>query len=83
MTIDEYNNATAIIKRLEVLNDYISSLKDIMHNDTTKWMMEVRPSSSSSLRLIEHYGLLPEFLDAVLKKAFAEYAELKQELSRI
>lgn len=83
MTIEEYSRASEIIKKLDILNDTIADLKAIMHNDTAKWLMEVRPYASHSQKRVNHYEMLPEFLEAIYSKTIAEYEALKRELEQI
>lgn len=83
MTIEEYSRASEIIKKLDILNDTIADLKAIMHNDTAKWQMEVRACASFSPHLLNHYGMLPEFLETIYSKTIAEYEALKRELEQI
>lgn len=83
MTIEEYSRASAIIKKLDVLNSDINELKRIMNNDTSKWQMEVRACASFSPHLLNHYGMLPEFLETIYSKTIAEYEALKRELEQI
>lgn len=83
MTIEEYSTASEIIKKLCILNDTIADLKDMMHNDTSKWLMEVRPYASHSPKQVNHYGMLPEFLETIYSKTIAEYEALKRELEQI
>ena len=83
MTIEAYSRASEIIKRLDVLNNTIADLKAMMHNDTAKWQMEVRPCASFSPHLLNHYGMLPEFLEMIYSKTIAEYEALMRELEQI
>lgn len=83
MTREEYSRASAIINKLDVLHDNINELTRLMHNDTAKWQMEVRPCASFSPHLLNHYGMLPEFLEAIYSKTIAEYEALKRELEQI
>ena len=83
MTIEEYNRASKIIEELNTLNDNISELRSILDNDTTSWRMEVRASTSHSHRVIQHYGMLPRFLQEVLSEHIAEYNALKRELEEL
>ena len=83
MTIDDYKKARDLVKKIENLKGEISDLRAIMDNDTSSWMMEVRANSSFSLRNINHCGLLPEFLQAVLSKHLAKLHELEDELDKL
>lgn len=83
MTIEEYSRASEIIKKLDILNDTIADLKAIMHNDPAKWLMEVRPYASYSPKQVNHYEMLPEFLEMIYSKTIAEYEALKRELEQI
>lgn len=83
MTIEEYDRASKIIIELNSLNDNIRELRSILDNDTTSWRMEVRASASHSHRVIQHYGMLPRFLEEVLSKQIAEYNALKLELEEL
>ena len=83
MTIEEYSRASEIIKKLDILNDTIAELKDLMHKNTAQWQMEVRVCASFSPHRLNHYGMLPEFLEAIYAKTIAEYEALKRELEQI
>ena len=83
MTIDDYNKARDLVIKIDALEGEISNLRSIMDNDISSWMMEVRPSATYSLRKINHLGLLPEFLQAVLSKHLAKLHELKKELDKL
>lgn len=84
MTIEEYNTATDIIKKLQTLDDSIYDIKNILQtSDTAKWIMEIRPYKSHSPQVIDHKGLLPEFLNMVLSKQIEERAELAKKLEEI
>ena len=83
MTIEDYKKARDLVIKIDALEGEISDLREIMDNDTSSWMMEVRPSTASSLRKINHLGLLPEFLQAVLSKHLEKLHELKKELNKL
>lgn len=83
MTIEDYKKARDLAIKIDVLEGEISDLRAIMDNDTSSWMMEVRQSTTCSLRKINHLGLLPEFLQAVLSKHLAKLHELKKELDKL
>ena len=83
MTIDDYNKARDLVIEMEKIQDEIYDLKDIIRNDTSRWLMEVRPNASSSLKKVNHYGLLPEFLQAILSKHLAKLHELEKELDKL
>lgn len=83
MTIDDYKKAGDLVKEIDALKDEISDLRAIMDNDTSSWMMEVRPNSSFSLSNINHCGLLPEFLKDVCLKLNAKLHELEDELDKL
>ena len=84
MTIEEYNKASGIITKIEALDNEIYDIKYILQtSDTAKWLMEIRPNNAHPLKTIDHEGLLPEFLNAVLSKLCEERAELKKKLEEI
>lgn len=84
MTIEEYNTATDIIKKIQTLDNSIYDIKSILHrSDTAEWLMEIRPNKAHSLKTIDHKGLLPEFLDTVLSKLCEERAELTKKLEEL
>lgn len=83
MTIDDYNKARDLMIEIEKIQDEIYDLKDIIRNDTSRWLMEVRPNASSSLKKVNHYGLLPEFLQAVLSKHLEKLHKLESELEKL
>lgn len=83
MTIESYNAATDIIKKIQSLDDSIYDMEGLLLKDTAEWLMEIRPNKSHSLMTINHKGLLPEFLDVVLAKLREERAELNIELEKL
>ena len=83
MTIDDYKKARDLVIEIDTIKGEIGDLKEIIANDTSSWMMEVRANSSCSLREINHCGLLPEFLQTVLSKHLAKLHELKKELEKL
>lgn len=83
MTLVDYERATELYQQIKVLDDLIYELKEIMHNNTAEWRMEVRPNPSFSPERIEHYGMLPEFLEAVLSKHLEEREKLVNELEKL
>ena len=83
MTIEDYKKARDLVIKIDALEGEISDLRAVMDNDTSSWMMEVRASTSFSPRKINHFGLLPEFLQAVLSKHLAKLHELKKELDKL
>lgn len=83
MTIDDRKKAVDLLIKINALKEEISDLRAIMDNDTSSWMMEVRPSATYSLRKINHHGLLPEFLKDVYLKQNAKLHELEDELDKL
>lgn len=83
MTLDDYTKARDLVINIEKLKDEIRDLRAIMDNNTSVWLMEVRESSAFSTRKINHCGLLPEFLQAVLSKQLAKLHELENELDKL
>lgn len=84
MTIEEYNKASDIITKIETLDKYICDIEYILQtSNTAEWLMEIRPNNAHPLTIINHKGLLPEFLNTILSKLREERAELKKELEEI
>ena len=83
MTLVDYKKATELVREIDTLKGEISDLRTIMNNDTSSWMMEVRPSATCSLIKINHHGLLPEFLKDVYLKQNAKLHELEDELDKL
>lgn len=83
MTLETYEKASDIVKKIYSLDKAIYDLKDIMRNDTTYWNLEVRPNASCSLHVINHYGILPEILQEILSKHLAEREELIDKLAKL
>ena len=83
MTADDYNKARDLVIKIDALEGEISDLRWIINENTSSWMMEVRPSESFCLRKINHHGLLPEFLQAALSKQHAKLHELEKELDKL
>jgi hypothetical protein len=83
MTIDDYNKARDLVAQIEGIQNEIYDLRDIISKDTSHWLMEVRPNTAYPLKTINHYGLLPEFLQAVLSKHIEELHKLQSELDKL
>lgn len=84
MTIEEYNTATDIIKKLKALDESIHDIKFLLQQKhIAKWDMEVRLSRTNSSHVIDHKGLLPEFLNMTLSKLREEREELVKKLEEI
>ena len=83
MTLESYEKARDIVIEIHSLDAAIAELKDIMRNDTSKWIMEVRASKSNSLRSINHYGILPDVLNTIYSKHLAKRDALVDELAKL
>lgn len=83
MTIETFNKASDIMQKINRLDEELYDLKDIMRKDTSKWMMEVRFSGSQPLKSINHYGLLPKFLEEAYKCSCEERRRLVEELEKL
>ena len=83
MTLESYEKARDIVIEIHSLDVAIAELKDIMRNDTSKWIMEVRSSKTSSLRTINHYGILPDVLDTIYSKHLEKRALLVDKLAKL
>lgn len=84
MTLENYEAATAIVARIQELNNSICDINHILQtSNTAEWLMEIRPSKSHSLNTIDHKGLLPTFLNMVLTNLCEERAELKKKLEEL
>lgn len=83
MTIETYNKSCEILTRLKILDDEIDKLKRIVRQDTSLWIMEIRESKSCSLNEINHFCMLPEFLQAILSKYIAERNKLQKEFDEL
>ena len=83
MTLESYNKAKDIVTKIHHIDTVIDELKNIMKNDTSKWLLEVRANRSWPLYSIDHYGTLPEVLKVILSKHIAERNALVDELSKL
>lgn len=83
MTLESYEKARDIVIEIHSLDAAISELKDIMRNDTSKWIMEVRASKTCSLQTINHYGILPDVLDTIYSKHLEKRALLVDKLAKL
>lgn len=83
MTLEKHNKSCEILTRLNILDEEIDRLKRIIKQDTTLWIMEIRESKSCSLNEINHCGMLPEFLEAILAKYIAERNKLQKEFDEL
>ena len=83
MTLESYDKARDIVAKIRNLDDAIEELRDITSNNTSTWILEVRPSKTYSTREIYHYGMLPEMLEAILSRYLAERNALMKELEKL
>lgn len=83
MTLESFDKARGIVIEKGALDAAIADLKDIMRNDTSKWIMEVRANKSHSLRSINHYGILPDVLNSILSIHLDKRQALMDELAKL
>ena len=84
MTIEDYNTASDIITKIQTLDDSIYAIENILQrSDVDKWLMEIRPTRTFSLKEINHKGLLPEFLNMALSKLHEERKDLMEKLEEL
>lgn len=83
MTIETYEKARGIKAIINLYDEEIDKLKRIVRQDTSSWIMEIRESKSCSLNEINHFGMLPEFLQAILSKCIAERNKLQKEFDQL
>lgn len=84
MTIEDYNTASDIITKIQTLDDSIYAIENILQrSDVAKWIMEIRPTGTFSLKEIDHKGLLPEFLNMALSKLHEERKDLMEKLEEL
>lgn len=84
MTLESYEKAKEIVREINSVDNEIKELQSLLGSvDLSKWRMEVRPSTTFSLRSINHCGMLPEFMRTILEKKLARYKELKKELEEL
>ena len=83
MTIETYEKAREIKARINLYDDEINKLKRIVRQDTSSWIIGIRESKCCSLNEINHFGMLPEFLQAILSKYIAERNKLQKEFDEL
>ena len=83
MTLESYEKARDIVIKIRILDSKISKLRDIMRNDTSEWLLEVRATPSCCLNEIDHYGMLPDMLEEILSKHLKERERLMDELAKL
>lgn len=84
MTLENYEKAQETVKEMKSVNSEIIELQAILNSKSlSTWRMEIRPSTSFDLRLIDHCGMLPSFIQAILEKKLEKYDELKKELEKL
>ena len=83
MKYESFEKARDILIKLKVLDEEITELKRMKEHDTTSWTMEIRESKSCSLNEINHCGMLPKFLEAILAKYIAERNKLQKEFDEL
>ena len=83
MTLESYEKARDIVAKIRILDSKISDLRHIMREDTSEWLLEIRATPSNLLNTIDHYGMLPDMLEAILLKHLEERERLKDELAKL
>lgn len=84
MTRETYESAKKIIAKMNEVEAHIQELTYIIQtSDTAQWDMAIREGRSFSYMEIQHMGLLPEFLNAVLMQYQDERADLMKELDAL
>lgn len=83
MTLDSFEKARGITAKIYSLDEEIAELRNIVSHDTSKWIFQVREGMSFSARSINHYGMLPEMLQAILSKHISERKRLVEELEKL
>ena len=84
MTLESYEKAKEIVRKMNSVDNEIKELRSFLDgSDLSKWRMEVRPSTTFSLRSIDHCGMLPEFIQTILEKKLMEYSELEKKLEEL
>lgn len=83
MTLESYDKARDIVTKINRLDEKIAELRDIMSHDTSEWIFQVKEGMSFSARLIDHYGMLPEMLQAIFSKHISERKRLEDELTKL
>lgn len=68
--------------RIDLYDEEIDKLKRIIQH-TNSWIMEIRKSKSCSLNEINHLGMFPGFLQAILSKYIAERNKLQKEFDEL
>lgn len=83
MTLESYDKARDIVTKIYRLDEEIAELRNIVSHDTSKWIFQVREGMSFSAIQIDHYGMLPEMLQAILSKHISERKQLVEELEKL
>ena len=83
MTLEAYEKARDIVIQIKSLDTSIANLKDIIRNDTSQWLLDIRPNQAHPLHTINHYGILPEVLQTILSKHIEERKKLVDELAKL
>ncbi len=84
MTMNDYEKARVLVKKIYEVKGKISDLRTILSSsDVSSWRMEIRLFESMSLMNIDHCGMLPEFLQAILNKHLEELHKLQSELDKL
>lgn len=84
MTRETYESAKKIIAKMNEVETHIQELGHIIQtSDTAQWDMAIRAGNAFPFVEIQHKGLLPKFLNAVLMKYLDERADLMKELEAL
>jgi hypothetical protein len=85
MTMTDYEKARDLVKKIEEVKGKIFDLRTILDSgsNVSSWRMEIRQFEMMSLKNIDHCGMLPEFLQAILSKHIEELHKLESELEKL
>jgi hypothetical protein len=81
----DYEKARDLVKKIEEVKGKIFDLRTILSSSSnvSSWRMEIRQFEYMSLMNIDHCGMLPEFLQAILSKHIEELHKLQSELDKL
>lgn len=83
MTLEQFLVGKTIVEDIERQNDKIQYLEEILNNDTTNWIMEIRRNRSYIPYTIDHRGLLRSFLETMLEAERKALKEMEEELKAL
>lgn len=83
MTQEAFERAKQILVEIKRHEEAVTKIENALQCAPTDWRMEIRRSTASPYMVIDHHGILPEFLNKILKKECEILDALKKEFAEL